>query len=155
MPANEAARLSALRRLSILDTPPDERFDRITRLARRIFDVSVALVSLVDADRQWFKSQQGTDLCETGRDVSFCGHAILNDGPFIVEHTLMDPRFFDNPFVNGPPHIRFYAGQPIKSPDGFNIGTLCLIDSSSLEFPDEDVQTLQDMAHWVEYELGR
>src|SRR5262249_14869816 len=148
------ARLDALRRLNLLDSAAEERYDRITRLACRIFDVSIALVTLVDQERQWFKSQQGLDICETARDVSFCGHAILADGPFIIEHTMMDPRFFDNPLVNGPPHIRFYAGQPVKSPDGFNIGTLCLIDSSSREFTAEDKQTLQDLSHWVEYEFS-
>ena len=156
LPANEPVRLAALYRLHLLDTPPDDRFDRITRLACRIFDVSTSMVTLIDRDRQWFKSSYGLDMdvCESGRDVSFCGHTILQNGPFVIEHTMMDPRFFDNPFVNGPPHVRFYAGQPVKSPDGYNIGTLCLLDATSREFAGEDIETLADMARWVEFEIA-
>jgi GAF domain-containing protein len=155
LPDNEPARLAALHRLHLLDTAPEERFDRITRLAQRVFGVSIALVTLIDDDRQWFKSMQGLDMCETSRQDSFCGHAILEDDTFVVEQALMDKRFFDNPNVNGPPHVRFYAGQPVKSPDGYNIGTLCLIDQTSREFLEEDRLTLRDMAHWVEYEIAR
>ena len=156
LPANEMERLAAVHRLHLLDTAPEERFDRITRLACRVFDVSMAFVTLIDSDRQFIKSQPAElNFCNTSREVSFCGHAILADDIFVVEHTMMDPRFFDNPLVNGPPHIRFYAGQPVKSPDGFNVGTLCLVDSKSRGFPDNDVLTLQDMAHWVEFEMGR
>ena len=114
LPPDEAMRLAALRSLNILDTPAEERFDRITRLAQRLFDVPIALVSLVDTNRQWFKSCQGLDASETPRSISFCGHAILEDGPLIIEDATKDQRFADNPLVTGPPDIRFYTGQPLK-----------------------------------------
>ncbi|MFP5487048.1 MAG: GAF domain-containing protein, partial [Acidimicrobiia bacterium] len=107
---DEALRLAALQGLAILDTPPEERFDRLTRLARRLFDVPVALVSLVDADRQWFKSCVGVGITESPRDVSFCGHAIADRSPLVVEDALLDERFADNPFVTGEMGVRFYAG---------------------------------------------
>ena len=127
LPSDETQRLRALQRLKILDTDIEERFDRITRLACRMFNVPIALVSLVDQDRQWFKSRQGLDACQTGRDISFCGHAILHDGPLVVLDATQDPRFDDNPLVVGAPFIRFYAGHPIHSPDGSRIGTICII----------------------------
>lgn len=128
-PADEPARLDALRALNILDTSPEERFDRLTRLAKRLFDVPIALVSLVDVDRQWFKSCVGLDASETPRDISFCGHAIVGDEILMIRDTLVDERFHDNPLVTGAPHIRFYAGCPLRVPNGSKIGTLCLIDA--------------------------
>ena len=107
LPDDENARLSTLRVLRVLDTDPEERFDRLTRMARRLFQVPIALVSLVDADRQWFKSAQGLDVPETPRDVSFCGHAILSDDILLIPDTHADPRFVDNPLVTGAPHVRF------------------------------------------------
>src|SRR6185437_14591233 len=112
-PSNEEARLSKLFDLGILDTPPDEELDRVTRLARKVFDVDTALVSLIDEKRQWFKSAAGLDTKETPRDISFCGHAILGNTTFVVNDALKDDRFSDNPLVTGKPRIRFYAGHPL------------------------------------------
>nr|WP_308936692.1 sensor domain-containing diguanylate cyclase [Duganella radicis] len=136
-----------------MDTPAEERFDRVTRMARRMFRVPVALVSLVDENRQWFKSAQGIDTCETPRSVSFCGHAILGDDIFVIPNALQDPRFADNPLVTGDPHIRFYAGCPLRSAGGVKVGTLCLIDHVPREFEEEDAIALRDLAAMVEDEL--
>ncbi|CAN5334883.1 hypothetical protein BH24PSE2_BH24PSE2_21050 [soil metagenome] len=143
---NETGRLHALRRYRILDTPPTERFDRITRLAARLFDVPIALVSLVDEGRQWFKSRCGIEVEETSRDVSFCAHAILSRGVMVVPDAREDLRFADNPLVTGPPYVRFYAGAPLIDPAGFALGTLCLIDTRARRFPDDDAAALQDLA---------
>ncbi len=153
IPLDETQRLLSLHSLRILDTPSEERYDRITRMAKRLFDVEVCLVSLVDSDRQWFKSKQGLEACETSREISFCGHAILDDQPFVVNDAAGDPRFADNPLVTGDPHIRFYAGYPIKSPDGHRIGTLCLIDPQPRDFGADDTETLRDLAAMVEDEV--
>ena len=118
LPANEKDRLAALHALKILDTAPEERFDRITRMAKRLLDVPIVLISLVDADRQWFKSRQGLDASETSRDLSFCAHAILDHKPLVVTNALEDRRFEDNALVSGAPHIRFYAGYPMTAPGG-------------------------------------
>lgn len=129
LPKDETQRLQALRELLILDTPPEERFDRVARFAAEEFEVPIALVSLIDENRQWFKARVGLPVCETHRDISFCGHAILQDGIFVIEDALLDARFADNPLVTGEPHIRFYAGAPLRLPGGgAAIGTLCLID---------------------------
>lgn len=153
LPKNEAERLHALRTLQILDTTHEERFDRVTRMAKRMFDVSISLVSLVDEDRQWFKSAQGIEASETPRDVSFCGHAINQDGLFLIPDALQDERFSDNPLVTGAPNIRFYAGYPLKLRQGINIGTLCLIDSKPKELDTEDQQLLEDLAAMIEQEI--
>lgn len=152
---HEDARLCALNELNILDTPPDEDFDRITRLARELFNVPIALVSLVDKDRQWFKSRQGLEATETPRDVSFCGHAIQQGSIFLVEDTLNDERFHDNPLVEGEPHIRFYAGCPLQEPSGQIIGTLCVIDQNARHFNTEQCQQLRDLGTLVESELRK
>jgi GAF domain-containing protein len=128
IPADDAQRLQALRELLILDTPPEERFDRIVRFAADEFDMPMVLVSLVDENRQWFKARIGIDACETARETSFCGHAIHRPELFVVEDALADERFRDNPFVTGEPHVRFYAGAPLQLPDGAIVGTLCMID---------------------------
>jgi CheY-like chemotaxis protein len=151
-PPDEAARLRALRELGILDSGPEERFDRITRLAQRVFDVPIALVSLVDADRQWFKSRQGLDLDETHRDLSFCAHAIHDDSVFVVSDALLDPRFADNPAVTGELRVRFYAGRPLRA-NGRRVGTLCVVDQRPRHLHDEDVRALDDLAALVEREL--
>ncbi|MGB5438858.1 MAG: sensor domain-containing diguanylate cyclase [Gammaproteobacteria bacterium] len=153
-PRDEASRLNALRSLDILDTPPEERFDRLTRLAKRMFDVPIALVSLVDEDRQWFKSCVGLDVSETPRDISFCGHAILGNEPFIVNDTAKDPRFADNPLVVDAPGIGFYAGCPLRHHDGSKMGTLCIIDGTPRTLGKEDVEALQDLAEMAERELA-
>ncbi|MGI9343218.1 MAG: sensor domain-containing diguanylate cyclase [Gammaproteobacteria bacterium] len=153
-PMDETQRLVSLHSLRILDTPSEERFDRITRMAQRLFDVEICLVSLVDSNRQWFKSKQGLEACQTGRDISFCGHAILSDELFIVENASEDPRFADNPLVTEDPSIGFYAGCPLHGPNGHRIGTLCLIDKRARSMSDEDMISLRDLAGMVEDELA-
>lgn len=153
IPLDETVRLKSLQALRIMDSAPEERFDRITRMAKRLFRVETCLVSLVDAKRQWFKSKQGLDACETSRAVSFCGHAIIEDRPFIVEDALNDERFADNPLVTGEPNLRFYAGYPVHAPSGRRIGTLCLIDSKPRAFSDLDAEMLKDFAALVDEEL--
>jgi len=153
---NENARLAALRALHLLDTEPEERFDRLTRLAKRLFNVPIALVSLVDADRQWFKSCVGLPegMTETPRDVSFCAHAILDNDILSIPDTFADPRFSDNPLVIGEPKIRFYAGCPLSVTNGSKIGTLCLIDTVPREFDDDERALLRDLASMAEQEIA-
>ncbi|MEX0740317.1 MAG: sensor domain-containing diguanylate cyclase [Pseudohongiella sp.] len=153
VPDNESQRLAALASLDILDTGPDERFDRVTRLAARFFDMPIVLVSLIDLDRQWFKSRHGLAATETPRDISFCGHAINNDAPFIIHDTATDERFHDNPLVTSGPQIRFYAGCPLILKDNIKLGTLCLIDKKPREFSDEDARALQDFAGIIESQI--
>jgi len=153
LPLDETTRLMSLHSLRILDTAPEERFDRITRMAKRLFGVEICLVSLVDSHRQWFKSKQGLDACETSREISFCGHAILNEEVFLVCDASKDPRFLDNPLVTEEPNIRFYAGCPIRGPHAQRIGTLCLIDSSPRAMSADEQDTLRDLAAMVEDEL--
>lgn len=154
IPHDELSRLTSLRALDILDTSREERFDRLTRLARRIFSVPIAMVSLVDEDRQWFKSSIGISARQTLRNISFCGHAILGDDIFIVEDATRDDRFYDNPLVQGEPHVRFYAGCPLRSLDGSKLGTLCLIDTQPRTFDEGDLATLRDLSELVEHELA-
>lgn len=152
-PINEAERLHALRTLQILDTSHEERFDRVTRMAKRMFGVEISLVSLIDEDRQWFKSAEGLDASETPREISFCGHAINQDGLFIVPNAIEDLRFSDNPLVTEAPNIRFYAGYPLKLRQGINLGTLCLIDSKPKHLNEEDKQLLNDLGAMIEQEI--
>ncbi|MDY7231376.1 ATP-binding protein [Hyalangium rubrum] len=155
LPPDEPRRLQALHRLCLLDTPAELRFDRIVRTAAQVFRVPMALVSLVDGERQWFKARVGLDGADsTSRSVSFCGHAILTPDTFVVLDALKDPRFFDNPFVTGAPHVRFYAGHPVRAPDGSAVGTLCLLDSKVRDFSEEQCKLLVDMAAWVELEFN-
>jgi len=153
IPFDEQERLTQLRSLAILDTPAEERFDRITRMARRLFRVPIAVVSLTDENRQWFKSCFGLDASETERRTSFCGHAILNRGALVIEDATLDERFADNPMVTGDPNIRFYAGQPLHTLSGKAVGTLCIIDSEPRTFGQEDLLTLSDLAGMVEREI--
>lgn len=153
IPSNEAERLHALRTLNILDTSHEERFDRVTRMAKRLFNVSISLVSLIDEDRQWFKSTQGLEALETSRDISFCGHAINQEGLFIIPNAIEDERFFDNPLVTDAPNIRFYAGYTLKLREGLNIGTLCLIDEKPRVMNEEDQQLLRDLGAMIEQEI--
>jgi diguanylate cyclase (GGDEF)-like protein len=152
-PENEQERLASLQSLRVLDTEPEERFDRVTRLARKIFDVPIAVISLVDENRQWFKSCCGLEAKETSREVSFCGHTIHHNHPFIVEDALQDKRFFDNPLVINEPYIRFYAGHPVAAPTGENIGTVCIIDTKIRTLSSEDITALTDLAGLVTAEF--
>lgn len=131
---HEAQRLQALRALLILDTPPEERFDRIVQFAVNEFEVPMAAITLVDEERQWFKASHGLSMCETPRDMSFCGHAILRAEAMLVPDALLDPRFFDNPLVQSAPRVRFYIGAPLVLPGGEAVGTLCLFDTRPREF---------------------
>ncbi|MGB5179338.1 MAG: sensor domain-containing diguanylate cyclase [Gammaproteobacteria bacterium] len=153
-PADETTRIDTLHALDILDTSHEERFDRLTRLAKRLFSVPIALVSLVDEDRQWFKSCQGLSASETSRDISFCGHAILGDDIFLITDATMDERFHDNPLVSDEPHIRFYAGYPLSAPNGSKLGTLCIIDSKPRELGEDDQALLRDLGRMAEQELA-
>lgn len=153
LPANEAERLHALRTLQILDTSHEERFDRVTRMAKRMFGVEISLVTFIDENRQWFKSVQGLDVSETPREISFCGHAINQDGLFIVPNAIEDERFADNPLVTAAPNIRFYAGYPLKLRQGVQLGTLCLIDSKPKTLNEEDRQLLSDLGAMIEQEI--
>ncbi|EAS46697.1 diguanylate cyclase, putative [marine gamma proteobacterium HTCC2207] len=154
IPPNEVARLQTLRSFDILDTPQEERFDRLTRMARRLFDVPIALVSLVDKDRQWFKSRIGLPVSETPRDISFCGHSILGEEVFIIPDASSDERFQDNPLVIDKPNIRFYAGCPLRALNGTQIGTLCIIDDKPRDFSEADLSALTDLAAMAEQELA-
>lgn len=153
IPDDEHERLAALRRYRILDTLPEERFDRITRLASKVFGTSIALVSLVDTDRQWFKSRVGLDASETPREYAFCAHAIHFDKPMVVTDTHQDARFRDNPLVLGGPKIRFYGGAPLITPDRRRLGTLCVIDEQPREMSAEEQEMLVEFARIVVDEL--
>lgn len=154
LPANEAQRLEALQRCGLLDGPPEERFDRLTRLDRPLFNVPIALVSLVDANRQWFKSCIGLDVAETPRALAFCAHAIFQEDVLVIRDAADDPRFADNPLVTGEPYIRFYAGRPLKDVDGYPLGTLCLIDQRPRDLDADDLAALDDLAQMAESELA-
>lgn len=152
-PSNEAARIALLRSLNILDTPPDERFDRLTRLAKRVFGVPIATVSLVDSDRQWFKSCIGLSVSETPRDISFCGHTILDDDLLVIEDAQSDPRFFDDPLVTGDFKVRFYAGCPLTLHQGLRIGALCIVDTEPRTLTATERDLLRDLGRIAEREL--
>lgn len=153
IPDNEEQRLKSLHITGLLDTCNDERFERLTRLARKAFQVPVALISLLDRDRQWLLACQGLGIRETPRSISFCGHAILNGGPFIIHDAAADARFRDNPLVTGEPFIRFYAGHPVHLPDGTVAGALCLIHTTPRCFTEDDIAALRDLACIVEDEF--
>jgi anti-sigma regulatory factor (Ser/Thr protein kinase) len=150
---NEAERLKALRQYRILDTDPEQAFDDLTLIASQICGVPIALISLVDEDRQWFKSRVGIEVRETSRSVSFCAHAILQQGIFTIADASKDARFCDNPFVQGDPHIRFYAGAPITTQDGYALGTLCVIDYVPRELTDEQKNALRALQRQVAAQL--
>ena len=155
IPADEAERLAALRNLGILDTAPEDRFDRLTRIASAMFDVPIALVSLVDESRQWFKSACGSGVAETPRDTSFCAHAILERDVMVVSDALLDERFADHPAVINDPRVRFYAGCPLVLDDGAAVGTLCLVDTRPRQLDAGDIRLLEDLAALVLEELQR
>jgi diguanylate cyclase (GGDEF)-like protein len=142
----EAARLAALHHYEILDTPPEETFDRITRLVRSVLQVPMSVVSFVDRDRQWFKSRQGIVATQTARSISFCNHAIRGPAPLIVPDALADPRFAASPLVLGEPHIRFYAGVPLRTHEGHNLGALCALDTRPRNLDAGQAGILVDLA---------
>ena len=156
-PENEEARLQKLREYDILDTDAEQAFDRITRIVAKTIGVPISLVSLVDEDRQWFKSRYGLDATETPRDLAFCAHAIHGEDVFVVTDPERDERFQDNPLVTDGPEIRFYAGAPLITSDGFKLGTLCAIDDMRHFITEDHKQLLQDLASLVidEIELRR
>lgn len=130
IPHNEAIRSKALKSFSILDTFSEKEFNEITLLASIICETPMSLISIIDGDRQWFKSKVGIDIDETSREISFCGHAILNDGQlFTIEDSRLDERFYDNPLVLGLPNVVFYAGAPLVTSEGLSLGTLCVLDN--------------------------
>ncbi|MDX5364459.1 MAG: GAF domain-containing protein [Pseudazoarcus pumilus] len=153
LPSNESERLAALRALLILDTPPDQRLDRIVGFAAEEFDVPIALLSLVDADRQWFKARVGLDVCETTREHAFCAYALHASTPLAVPDALLDARFADNPLVTGAPGIRFYAGAPLCLEGGLVLGTLCIIDTRPRELDTLDLHILEALRDLILEEI--
>ena len=153
LPADESGRLEALRRHDILDTPPEAAFDRVTRLVQTIFNVPIVRITLVDAEREWFKSAIGCSVQEAGREVAFCAHAILQDEVLVVPNALQDLRFAQNPQVTGADQVRFYAGAPLKTADGFLLGTLCVLDTAPRNFSADDISVLRDLAAIVSDEM--
>jgi two-component system, LuxR family, sensor kinase FixL len=149
IPSNESDRQVALERYNILDTLPEQEYDDLTQLAASICGTPIALISLIDRDRQWFKSSVGIDVSETPRDISFCGHAVANDALLNVPDAIQDPRFADNPLVVNEPNIRFYAGVPLKTSDNFNLGTLCVIDRQPHDLTPQQIQQLEALGRLV------
>ena len=145
----EEERLEALRDYKILDTPDEREYDDLVALASQICDVSIALISLIDSNRQWFKAKVGLEARETSRDVSFCAHAILNDDMLVIQDALADSRFATNPLVTCAPNIRFYAGMPLLTPAGLALGTLCVIDHEPRELGAAQISALESLAHQV------
>jgi GAF domain-containing protein len=153
LPHDEEERLTAVYRLGLLDTEAEERFDRHARIAAAAFDAPIALITLIDRERQWYKSHHGFDYSETSRDMGFCSHAILESKPLVVNDALHDDRFADNPVVIGEPHVRFYAGVPLHAADGARVGALCIVDSKPRRLSPAQLRMLQDIARLVEEEL--
>lgn len=150
---DDEARLSALQRLNVLDTPVEQPFEKIVTLVRTVLAVPIATVTLVDRDRQWFKAKRGLETSETARSVSFCTHTIQQRDPLIVEDAESDPRFASSPLVIGSPYIRSYAGVPLRTPDGYNVGSLCAMDTRARRFSPADIGILSNFANIVCDEL--
>lgn len=154
IPEKEKERLADLRAMNLLDTPPEERFDRIVRLVREMFDVPITYIALVDSDRQWFKAKCGIELNQTGRRESFCGHTILQSEPLIIPDALNDERFYDNPMVLDDPKVRFYAGHPLASEGGYNVATLCVVDTRPRELTEKQLILFRQVAEIAQDELN-
>jgi GAF domain-containing protein len=153
LPATEVERMNAVERYEILDTPPDGAFDRITSLAARLFNVPIAIVSIVDTDRIWFKSHHGLDATEIGRDAGLCASAVLYDTPWVVEDATHDVRAMANPLVAAEAGVQFYAGVQLRTSDGHNLGTLCVLDFVPRSITPEETKNLEDLAALVMSEL--
>lgn len=153
IPENEEARLRSLYAIDLLDTRDDERFERLTRISQKLFQVPIAVINLIDRERQWTLACQGLSGREMKRDISFCAHAILHEEPLIINDARQDERFHDNPLVTGSPFIRFYAGYPVRLPDGAVAGTLCLVNSEPRNFTEDDIASMKDIASIVEDEF--
>ncbi len=153
LPENEHQRLEKLRGYEILDTDAEAAFDRIAQLAAELCDVEIGLISLIDEDRQWFKARCGLDVAETPREASFCAHAIHRDEVLIVEDATQDARFMDNPLVTGEFHLRFYAGAPLQTSDGYRLGTLCVVDLEPRLLSPLQARQLADLSTLVVDEL--
>lgn len=154
LPENEARRLAAVHALKLLDTPPEERFDRISRLARRALNVTVAYVALIDGERQWFKSICGVEADSVPRRASMCSHTIHAGEPIFCPDTLQEGRFADNPNVINPPHIRLYMGFPLKTPEGLAVGTFCCMGTEPRELSSQEIDTFLDLAQWAQNEIN-
>lgn len=152
VPVDEEERLETLRSLDLLDTDPEELFEKVVDAAKRITDVPVALVSLVDEERQWFKARRGLEVCETNRNISFCAHALHHTEPFIVEDAGDDRRFAQNPLVTDEPHVRFYAGFPLRIDDQV-IGALCVMDREPRQLDDLQMDKMHNLARHLETEM--
>ena len=153
IPDDEGTRVDTLYDLRILYTEPEERFDRLTRLAKRLLQVPISLISLVDENREWIKSGEGINNSQVARDISFSAHAILGPDILLIPDATLDERFHDNPLVVDEPHIRFYAGCPLKAPNGSKLGTLCLIDCKPREFSEDDKALLRELTRMAEQDI--
>jgi len=154
-PPNEAQRLAALAATGLMDSPEEEVFDRVTWLASHVTECPMALLTLLSGQRQWFKSRVGVDRRETPRELAFCSHAIMQDGPFVVEDASADPRFAANPMVTGDPHIRFYAGYPVLDANGLALGSLCVLDSEPRRLRERELRALRELAAIASDEVKR
>src|SRR5579859_7302387 len=149
IPADEERRLALLKACNILYTPEEESFDDVARLAAELCGTEIALITLVDSDRQWFKAKVGVEQTSTARDLSFCGHCIHHRHPFVVEDTLLDPRFSDNPLVVGDPFIRFYAGVPLLLDSGSSVGALSVADRAPRSITERQLRALESLARQI------